>query len=162
MHTTPIRKQIISDSEHAKQSPEPAWLDLAELADIEITSEAPDYPIEAAIVPGLNQGWRAAVPGKQTIRLLFMQPQHIHRIQLNFQESSVSRAQEYVLRWSRDNDQLFMDIARQQWNFSPEGSTEELEDHVIELSGVTVIELTITPDMSGQAYFASLAKIRIA
>ena len=162
MHTTSIRKRIISDPVHAKQSPEPAWLDLAALTEVEITSEDPCYPIDAAILSGMSKGWRAAVPGKQTIRLLFIQPQHIHLIHLNFQESSTNRTQEYVLRWSRDNGQSFMDIARQQWNFSPEGSTEELEDHVVYLSGATVIELTITPEISNGTHFASLAEIRIA
>jgi hypothetical protein len=161
MHTTPIRKRIISDPVHAKESQNPTWLDLAELTEVEITSEDPSYPIEAALLPGMNQGWRAANPGKQTIRLHFMQPQHIHLIHLSFQESNATRTQEYALRWSW-NGQSFMDIARQQWNFSPEGSTAELEDHGVELSGATVIELTITPDISGQTNFASLAKLRIA
>ena len=162
MHTTQMRKRIISDPLHTKDTLHPHWLDLGELAEVEITSEDPDYPIEAALLPNMNQGWRAADPGNQTIRLLFMQPQHIHQIQLNFQEPAVNRTQEYVLRWSKDNGQSFIEIARQQWNFSPDGSTTELEDHAVELDGVTVIQLTITPDINDQTRFASLAKLRVA
>jgi hypothetical protein len=157
-----MRKQIISESLHAKDTSHPHWLDLEALADVEITSENSDYPIEAALLPRMGQGWRAADPGTQTIRLLFIQPQQINRIQLSFQESTANRTQEYCLRWSQDHGKSYMEITRQQWNFSQDGSTNELEDHAVELDGVTVIELTITPDISGQANFASLDKLRVA
>ena len=55
MHTTSIRKRIISDPVHAKQSPEPAWLDLAALTEVEITSEDPGYPIDALYCSVGNQ-----------------------------------------------------------------------------------------------------------
>ena len=38
---------------------------------------------------------------------------------------------------------------RQQWNFSPQDPTGEAEDHQAELSAVTVLELSIIPDISG-------------
>jgi hypothetical protein len=138
------------------------WMNLDLLTEAEITSEDPSYPIEAALLPDMHQGWRAADPGKQTIRLHFNQPQQIHHIQLIFLESAVSRTQEYVLRWSGDNGQSFREIVRQQWNFSPETSTTEQEDHIVALSGVTDIELNITPDTSGQSSFASLARLQVA
>lgn len=157
-----MRKRLISESLPGSSIPPGNWLNLEELAEVELTSETPDYPIEAALLPSMSQGWRAADTGQQTIRLLFMQPQHIHRIQLSFQESAVSRTQEYILRWSQDNGRSFREIVRQQWNFSPEGSATESEDHAVELSGVTVIELSITPDISGQNVCASLEKLRLA
>jgi hypothetical protein len=138
------------------------WLNLDELAEVEITSEDSSHPIEAALLPNMHQGWRASGPGEQTIRLHFNQPQQIHRIQLTFLEPSVSRTQEYVLRWSQDKGQSFREIVRQQWNFSPETSATEQEDHIVALSGVTDIELNITPDISGQSSFASLARLKLA
>ena len=102
------------------------------------------------------------MPGKQTIRLLFAHPQELHRIWLNFVEPADTRTQEYVLRWSPDGGQSFREIVRQQWNFSPQGATSETEDYRVELSGVTVLELSITPDTSGQSAFASLAQLRIS
>jgi hypothetical protein len=131
------------------------------LADVEITSEDATHPIESTLLPGEGAGWRAAVPGKQTIRLLFAHPQRLHRIRLNFVESVTERTQEYVLRWSPDAGQSFREIVRQQWNFSPQGATSETEDHRVELSGVTILELSITPDISGQGAFASIAQLRI-
>jgi hypothetical protein len=138
------------------------WLNLEDLAEVEISSEDAAHPIESALVPGGGSGWRAAVPGKQTIRLLFAQPQTLRRIWLSFVETSVQRTQEYVLRCSADGGQSFRDIVRQQWNFSPDGATSQSEDHRVELAAVNILELIITPDIGEQAAFASLAQLRIA
>jgi len=51
---------------------------------------------------------------------------------------------------------------RQQWNFTPAGASCESEDHFIELPAVTVLELSIIPDISGGAAVASLARLRLA
>lgn len=138
------------------------WLDLENMAEVEFTSEDPTHPIESALLPGGGSGWRAAEPGKQTLRLVFAHPQQIRQIRLNFVESAVERTQEYVLRWSPDGGRTFREIVRQQWNFSPAGTTSETEDYQVELSGVTVLELGITPDISGGDARASLSQWRIA
>jgi hypothetical protein len=154
-------KRIISDK-LPESSPQPFnWIDLEALAEVELSSEDSDYPIEAALLSGVNQGWRASVPGQQTIRLVFKVPQHIHHIQLSFHESNASRTQEFLLQWSPEAGAL-REITRQQWNFCPEGSTTELEDYRVDLPGTGMIELIITPDISGQDSFASLSKLRIA
>ena len=157
-----MRKRIIGAVRQEAASPDQDWLNVEGLAEVEITSEDAAHPIESALLPGLASGWRAAGPGKQTIRLLFAHPQRLQRIWLNFLEPLIERTQEYVLRWSPDGGQSFREIVRQQWNFSPQGATSETEDHRVELSGVTVLELSITPDTSGQSAFASLAQLRIA
>jgi len=157
-----MRKRIIASVQQETASPDQDWLNVEGLAEVEITSEDAAHPIESTLLPGLASGWRAAGPGKQTIRLLFAHPQRLQRIWLNFLEPLTERTQEYVLRWSPDGGQTFREIVRQQWNFSPQGATSETEDHRVELSEVTVLELSITPDTSGQSAFASLAQLRIA
>ena len=132
------------------------------LAEVEITSEDADHPIESALLPARSSGWRAAVRGKQTIRFLFAHPQELRRIWLNFVEPLTERTQDYVLRWSPDGGQSFREIVRQQWNFSPQGATGEMEDHHVALRAVTVLELSIIPDISGKNAFASLAQLRLA
>jgi hypothetical protein len=127
-----------------------------------VTSESSEHPIEAALLSNTERGWRAAQPGAQSIRLLFKKPQDLHRIHLIFLENAIKRTQEYVLRWSGDDGLTWNEIVRQQWNFSPDGSTRETEDHTVALAGVTGLELTITPDISGERAFASLEKLRIA
>jgi len=157
-----MRKRVISDVQPAGTSPSGDWLNLEDLAEVEISSEDAAHPIESALMPGTGSGWRAAVPGQQTIRLLFAQPQTLRRIWLSFVETSVQRTQEYVLRCSVDGGQSFRDIVRQQWNFSPDGANSQSEDHRVELAAVNVLELIITPDIGNQAAFASLTQLRIA
>ena len=157
-----MRKRIIGQAQQSTVSLDGDWLDVEGLAEVELTSEDAAHPIESALLPGQTAGWRAAEPGKQTIRLHFTQPQRLQRIRLNFLESGLPRTQEYVLRWSPDGGKSFREIVRQQWNFSPQGATSETEDHHIELPPVTVLELSITPDISGGNAFASLAQMRLA
>ena len=158
-----MRKKITPSTADATDS-EPAsdWLDLDDLVRVDLTSEDPDHPIEHALLPGQGSGWRAAGPGDQTIRLTFEQPQPVRRIWLEFLEPDAERAQEYVLRWSADGGRTFAEIVRQQWNFSPRGAISEIEDHRVDLSDVTVLELTITPDRSEGIVPASLARLRLA
>lgn len=157
-----MRKRLIAPAQRDTALPGEDWLNVEALAEVEITSEEAAHPIEAALLPGLASGWRAAGPGKQTIRLLFPDPQRLRRIWLTFVEPSTERTQEYVLRWSADGGQSFREIVRQQWNFSPQGATCETEDHHVELPAVTVLELSIIPDISGGEAFASLAQLRLA
>jgi hypothetical protein len=157
-----MRKRIIAPVQQKTTSPDQDWLNVEDLAEVEITSEDAAHPIEFALLPGQASGWRAAGPGKQTIRILFTQPQRLRRIRLNFVETHTERTQEYVLRWSPDGGQSFREIVRQQWNFSPHGTTGETEDHHVELPAVTVLELSIIPDISGGNAFASLAQLQLA
>ncbi len=156
-----MRKRIINTSQQETTPPDQDWLNLEELVELEITSEDAAHPIESALLPGQTSGWRAAEPGKQTIRFLFAHPQQIKRIWLNFVETQTERTQEYVLSWSSDGGQSFKEIVRQQWNFSPEGATTETEDHHIDLPKVTVLELSIFPDTSGGNAYASLEQFRL-
>jgi len=157
-----MRKRIITPVQQETASLDQDWLNMEGLAEVEITSEDAGHPIESALLPGRASGWRAAGPGKQTIRLLFANPQRLRRIRLNFVEPRTERTQEYVLRWSPDGGQSYREIVRQQWNFSPQGATSETEDLHVELSAVTVLELSIIPDISGGNAFASLAQLRLA
>lgn len=156
-----MRKRVLPSAQEAP-TPDAEWLDLEPLVEVEITSEDPVRPIESALIPGDGPGWRAAAPGAQTIRLIFDPPQSLRRILLEFRETTVERTQEYVLRWSADGGHEFRDVVRQQWNFSPGGATRQVEDHSVDLAGVTVLELTITPDMGGGSAPASLEKLRLA
>jgi hypothetical protein len=156
-----MRKRMIAEARKTPQPPEQDWLKIEDLAEVEITSEDPSHPIESALLPGGGPGWRAAAPGKQTVRLLFDRPQQLRWIRLDFLETDVERTQEYVLRWSPDGGQSFRDIVRQQWNFGPD-ATSETEDHRVDLTGVTVLELVITPEIGGRPAVASLVQLRIA
>ena len=81
-----MRKRIITPVQQETASLDQDWLNMEGLAEVEITSEDAAHPIESALLPGRASGWRAAGPGKQTIRLLFANPQRLRRIWLNFVE----------------------------------------------------------------------------
>ena len=156
-----MRKRIISHGPGEVAAAEPGWMDLEHLAEVEITSEDVDHPIESALIPGKGLGWRAAQPGEQTIRLLFNEPLRLKRIHLMFQEDEQDRTQEFVLRWSPDGGQSYREILRQQYNFSPPEAAREVEDYDVDLDGVTALELRIVPDISGGSTRASLTQLRV-
>jgi hypothetical protein len=159
-----MRKSIVT--------PEPAtatpiadnWRDLERIARVEITSEDPSFPIEHALGKAPSSGWRAATTGPQVIRLHFDEPQTIHRIALKFVETSAERAQEFAVYAGSGTD--LREIVRQQWNFSPHGTTEELENYTVDLSGVSTLEVRIDPDRSHDPRqsqnYASLQSLKLA
>lgn len=157
-----MRKRIIEQVRDEAATQDIEWLDLEALAEVEITSEDPAYPIEHALLPGQARGWAASKPGQQTIRIVFARPQDLKRIWLCFMEDQDERTQEYVLRWSPDGGRSFREIVRQQWTFSPQGATTEVETHMVDLPAVTALELSVTPDISGKPVNASLQALRVA
>jgi hypothetical protein len=158
-----MRKSIIDTSQrHPPLVGEEGWLALDKLARAEMTSEDHHHTIEDALSPhSFGDGWRAASPGRQTIRFIFDAPQQIRRIRLRFVETERERTQEFVLRWSGEGGKG-AEIVRQQWNFSPSGATTEMEDISANLSSVVSLELVIDPDQGHAAAVASLAEFRVA
>jgi hypothetical protein len=79
-----VRKRIISTMPEIEVHDNVNWLQLDQIASIEITSEDPAHPIENALLLGAEKGWRANSAGEQTLRLMFDQPQRLTRILLRF------------------------------------------------------------------------------
>jgi hypothetical protein len=106
-----MRKRIVPPppaTAHAQED----WLDLERAATVEVTSEDKDFPIESSLSIEPRQGWCAAQPGAQTIRLVFDEPQELKRIALVFEENELTRTQEFVLRASSNPGGLFREIVR--------------------------------------------------
>jgi hypothetical protein len=157
-----MRKRFITSTPETVRPRSEGWLDLERATVVEVTSEEKDFPAESALVLRETRGWRAASPGTQTIRLVFDQSQKLRHISLVFEEEQTPRTQEFVLRWSSDGGRSFREIVRQQWNFSPPETIHEVEEYQVELSGVTVLELIIVPDISGGMARASLKSLRLS
>ena len=157
-----MRKQTINTGSEAVSRSGDVWLDLERLARIAITSESAEHPIESALILNRGPGWRAAQPGKQTIRLIFDQPLSLGRILLRFDEKEQGRTQEFVLRWLAEGQQTPREIVRQQYTLSPPVTNQEIEDYSVKLNGVAALELEIVPDISGGGAYASLAQMRLA
>jgi hypothetical protein len=159
-----MRKSIVTPSP-ATATPIPdLWRDLERIARVEITSEDEASPIEHALGKTESTGWRAAGTGPQIIRLHFDEPLTIHRIHLHFIEKATERSQEFAIFAGTGTD--LREIVRQQFTFSPGGSTEETEDYTVSLDHVTVMELKIDPDRSHDPSqsrsYASLQSLRLA
>lgn len=156
-----MRKKIINRISKEPVSTYHAWLDLERLTQVEITSEETGHPVESALTTVGGRGWLASETGKQTIRLLFDEPLALGHIQLVFEEEKLERTHEFVLRWSKDGGRSYREILRQQYTFSPPDTTREVEDYTVDLNEVTVLELTIVPDLSGGNARASLISLRL-
>jgi hypothetical protein len=155
-----MRKQIMQHTRDASVL-SPPWLEVASLAQVELTSEDPAYPIDAALLPHTQPGWRAAQPGEQVIRLVFDRPQALHHLRLVFAEAQQARTQEFVVRCSADGGQSYRDVVRQQYTFSPPGTVHEVEDYQVLLDDVTHVELRIVPDIQGGNAYATLQEMRL-
>ncbi|HUC99354.1 MAG TPA: hypothetical protein VMR88_12790 [Candidatus Polarisedimenticolaceae bacterium] len=155
-------RKLIVNRERKSLSLDKAWLDLESVAQVEVSSEEAQRPIEAALVPGSSSGWRAAGPGQQLVRLIFDKPQNLRLIHLVFDEHEQERLQEYTLRWCSGVGQPYREIVRQQYNFSPPTTTTEVEDYKVNLDSCAELELTIVPDLRGSAAHTSIAEFRLA
>ena len=158
-----MRKSVIDKvTIHPEQGSEQEWLELEQMAQVEVTSEDPNFPIESALASGKGPGWRAAEKGTQSIRIIFDKPRALRRIRLEFSETEIERTQEFTLQWSPESGGPFRDIVRQQWTFSPHGSTSEVEDYQVDLDSVSVLELALRPELTPGNAFATLVKWRVA
>ncbi len=158
-----MRKSVTGTATALQPVGEHEWLDLEQIASVEVSSENSEYPIESALALTGNgdTSWRANVPGEQKVIILFDSPTLIHLIHLQFVEEAIERTQEFTLSWS-GADQMSHHIGRQQWNFSPSGSTMEVENLRVNLPGVLRLELTVKPDISGGTAVATLRRLRLA
>lgn len=157
-----MRKRIFdSATTPATAESQGDWLNLELLAEVEVSSEDPHAPIEAAFALHNSGGWRAARPGEQTIRLLFDTPQDLCRIEVLFIEEARERGQEFVLRWAAEGGPM-REIVRQQFHFSPGGAGREFESYAVSLTKVRVLELHIIPDRNAGDAIATLAQMRVA
>jgi hypothetical protein len=157
-----MHKGFITSTPETVRPHSEGWLDLERAAVVEVTSEEENFPVESALVLRETRGWRAAMPGTQTIRLVFDQPQRVRNISVVFEEEQTTRTEEFVLRWSSDGGRSFREIVRQQWNFSPPETIREVEEYHVELSDVTVLELIIVPHNGGGTARASLKRLRVS
>jgi len=157
-----MRKRIITQGTKDVIPPDQNWLDLENLAEAEVTSEDASHPIESALKPGEGPGWRASEFGLQTVRLLFDKPLGVKHIRLVFKGDGQDRTHEFVLRWSSDGGQSYREIVRQQYNFSSPHNTMEIEEYTVDLVGLTTLELSIVPDISGGLARASVAQLCLA
>ena len=147
-----LRKQLLAEYSPAPAAPYEEK-DIAALATILVTSETADHPIDSVFDTQRGPGgscWVAAVPGEQVLILAFDTTQTIRRVTLEIEETEVSRTQELELSVSCDGGQTYRELRRQEYTFSPPGTTFEREDWAVTAEGITHLRLQITPDKGGK------------
>ncbi len=156
-----LRKQIIGSSP-ATGAPVPGEIDVAAVATVLVTSEDPAHPVDHAFDGDRGPGgtrWVAAGPGAQTVILAFDAPQAIRRVLLEVEESEIARTQELQLAVSTDGGTNYREVLRQEYNFSPPGTTSEREDWSVKAEGVTHLRLVIRPDKGGKRCLATITSL---
>jgi hypothetical protein len=103
----------------------------------------------------------AAEPGEQVLILAFDTAQTIRRVSLEIEELACSRTQELELSVSSDGGQTYRELCRQEYTFSPPGTTFEREDWSVTAEGVTHLRLRITPDKGGKPCRATLTSLSL-
>jgi len=154
-------KKIEIDSDRNVPNKSSSWLDVKNLARLEATSEDSRFPIESAFDED-GQGWRAVEVGEQAIKLVFDEPQRIQRIRLCFIEPDTERTQQFTLKWSTDSAAALRPLVEKQWNFSPTESSVQIEDYEVDLNGVRMLQLIVSPEIKRLPAVATLVSWHLA
>ena len=156
-----LRKHIIR-APASTPVPTPGEIDIAAVATVLVTSEAPEHPVDHAFDAHRGPGgsrWVAGEPGEQTLILAFDAPQTIRQVILEVEETEVARTQELQLAVSTDGGTTYREVLRQEYNFSPPGTTFEREDWAVDAEGVTHLRLVIRPDKGGNPCRATITSL---
>ncbi len=137
------------------------WLNLEEIAEVEVSSEAPGFSVENVFAQGSGGGWQAQTTGAARITLHFDKPQAITRTLLHFVEDEHERSQEWALS-AVLADGGERELLRQGWNFSPGGSREQRESYALHTPPVRSLTLWLDPDRGQNRYPATLAAWRLS
>jgi hypothetical protein len=155
-----MRKTILGNQNENSSHLSDQWFGIDAIAGIGVTSEAKEAPVESVFDPNSETGWRAGNAGLQVVQITLSEPKTIRRIQLEFRESQFERTQEFTLHATAAGGER-TEVIRQQWTFSPKGSTQEVEDYRLNLNDISIVELTINPDLKHGRAHASLVHLRI-
>jgi hypothetical protein len=140
-------------------------IDVVAAATVLITSEDPAHPVENVFDgrrgPGANC-WVAAEDGEQTLVLAFDAPASLNRVILEVEETGVARQQELLLSVSCDGGRTYREVLRQEYNFSPPGTTFEREEWSVRADGVTHLRLSIKPDKGGKPCRARITSLALS
>ena len=78
---------------------------------------------------------------------------------MEVEELEVSRTRELRLSVSHDGGQTYREMRRQEYTFSPPGTTFERENWAVLAEGVTHLQLWMKPDKGGKSCRATLTAL---
>jgi hypothetical protein len=159
-----LRKQVIP-KRPVESLPFEHEIPVAKVATVQVTSEQGDHPIDNVFDDNRGPGgsrWIADGPGEQMVTLVFDSPQTIRRIGVEIEEVAVSRTQELSVSVSSDGGRTYRQLVRQEFNFSPPGTSFEHEEWSVVTDAVTHLRLEIRPDKGGRIGLATLTAPSLA
>ena len=131
------------------------WLELDSVADVTIVAGGR----RAARAP---RCWSADIAGEQTIEIRFHQPTPVHRLRVVSSEVEQARTQAMTIWASSHRGERHREVLRQQFNFSPNGATEEVEEYALQLEDVSTLQLRIVPSIDGRHSVARVTELCVA
>jgi hypothetical protein len=156
-----VRKTILGHDDHPVTSSSSEWFGVQAIAGIAVTSEADDAPVENALYPPTaTPAGGPESPAHRSFKSPLAGQQRSGTFNLFLGNRSSQGRRNLRLRCSVAGGER-REVIRQQWTFSPQGSTEEVEDYRVTLDDVVVLELAIVPDINNGGAHASLVQIRI-
>jgi hypothetical protein len=159
-----LRKDIVP-RRPVESTPFQERIPVTEVATMQVTSEQEDHPIDRAVDdrggPERSR-WTADGPAEQTLVLVFDAPQAIRIVSLEVEEPSVSRTQELSVAVSSDGGRSYRELMRQEFTFSPPGTTFEREVWSVAADGVTHLRIDVKPDKGGRIGQATLTSLSLA
>lgn len=154
-----LRKQILQPVQSHGSGAE---ISIADTATVLVTSELPDHPIDHICDGQRGPGgtrWIAGQEGDQTVVVAFDAARNIGTVSVEIEEREVSRTQELALATSRDGGRTYREVLRQEFNFSPSGTTFEHEEWRVAAEGITNLRVWIRPDKGGKPCRASMTSL---
>jgi hypothetical protein len=158
-----LRKQIIG-GRVVTPAHHPDEIDIVATATVSVTSEAAQHPIDNAFDDSRGPGgsrWVAGGPGEQTLIVAFDSPRMIGHITLEVEEREVARQQVIWVSVSSDGGRTYRELLRQEYVFSPPGTTFEREEWTVREEEVTHLQLVIKPDKGGKPCQATLVSLAL-
>jgi hypothetical protein len=158
-----IRKRIVPTLDHPLED-ETNGISVADTATVLVSSEAHEYPVDNLFDgrggPGGTR-WVASMPGDQTIIVAFGEPHTLQRVTFEIEERHHSRTQEMAVAVSQDGGKTYRETVRQEYTFSPPGTTFEREQWVMQAANVTHLRVWIRPDKGGNPAYVTMTSLRL-
>jgi hypothetical protein len=159
-----LRKLVISESPTSDSRHPGVELDLRACAEVRISSENPEHPIEHLFDGTAGEGasrWIARQrdrPG--TILFVFDEPVDISYCAFEAEERQLVRTQQVIAEYLLATGDTYRQCFIQEFNFSPEGATYQRELIELNLRGVRRLRFNVLADKSGRG-IPSLTALRL-
>jgi len=149
-----VRKRVLNKGDmpatkHDSPDASGEGMSIPDSATVMVTSEMSEHPIDHMFDGHhgpRSTKWVAGEAGDQSVILAFDTPCNLRKVSLEVEETDVERTQELTLAISHDGGQTYREVLRQEYTFSPPGTTFEREEWCVPAVSVTNLWVWLRPD----------------